>query len=132
MKKIVFILLSAVFVFAIVLCIVNIGKGEEDVNHCLVKYKSEWNKPCLQCLDYSQSYRVYFRNECNETIDVKCAAQQVDKRWKTFTKLSMVPNDTIVAYACKGNGKYMKWVRKSGDTTVPFPGDEEINELYTK
>jgi hypothetical protein len=36
--------------------------GEEDLNRCVVKYKSEWGKPCTNCLDYSKSYRAYFRN----------------------------------------------------------------------
>lgn len=102
----------------------------DDLNKCLVKYKSEWSKPCTQCSDYQKSYRVYFRNECTAKLDVKCAAQESDKRWKTFTKLEMMPNDTIVAYACKGAGKYLYWVRNSGDATVQFPSDEEINEQY--
>ncbi len=126
---------SLIYLFALaffMMCLSWNGRSQDDLNHCLVKYKSEWGKPCLQCLDYSKSYRVYFRNDCTEKLDVKCAAQQADKRWKTFTRLEMMPNDTIVAYACEGNGKYMKWVRRSGDTMTAFPGDEEINETYSK
>lgn len=104
----------------------------DDVNKCIVKYASEWSKPCSQCSDYSKSYRAYFRNECTEKLDVKCAAQEQDKRWRTFTKLEMMPNDTISAYACKGNGKYLYWVRHTGDNTVVFPTDEEINNMYNK
>lgn len=120
------------YLIAIFISILLFVKGEEDVSHCLVKYNSEWNKPCTQCSDYSKSYRVYFRNECEQKLDVKVAAQEADKRWRTFNRLEMLPKDTIVAYACKGTGKYMTWVRKTGDATFVFPTDEEINNQYSK
>lgn len=107
-------------------------KQNEDLNKCLEKYKSEWSKPCAQCPDASKSYRVYFRNVCDEKLDVKCAAQESDLRWRTFTRLELAPGDTIIAYACKGNGKYMYWVRTAGDASQPFPPDEAINEQFRK
>ncbi len=107
-------------------------RGDDDYSHCLAKYSSEWSKPCTQCADYSKSYRVYFRNECEQKLDVKVAAQESDKRWRTFNRLEMLPKDTIVAYACKGTGKYMTWVRRAGDQTFVFPSDEEINTQYGK
>jgi hypothetical protein len=109
-----------------------IAQGGEDVNQCVVKYKSEWGKPCSNCNDYSKSYRVYFRNECYKKLDVKVAAQELDKRWKTYTVLGLEPNDTIVAYACKGTGKYMIWPKKTGDTSIDLPSDEQINEQFSK
>ena len=64
--------LSLLIIVAVTFCLSNTVKSEEDMSHCLVKYKSEWNQPCSQCKDYSKSYRVYFRNECENKIDVKC------------------------------------------------------------
>ena len=124
--------ISLLIIVAITFCLSNTGKSEEDMSHCLVKYKSEWNQPCSQCKDYSKSYRVYFRNECEDKIDVKCASQEIDLRWRTFTRLQMLPKDTITAYACQVKGKFMTWVRKAGDKEVVFPTDEEINETYGK
>ncbi len=132
MKTKISLLLSLCIVFSLVIGLSNSGKSEEDMNHCLVKYKSEWNQPCSQCMDYSKSYRVFFRNECEDKIDVKCAAQEIDNRWRTFSRLQMLPKDTITAYACKGKGKFMTWVRKAGDKEIVFPSDEEINETYGK
>ena len=60
----------------------------------------------------------------------KVAAQEKDKRWRTFTRLAMQPGDSIVAYACKGTGKHMNWAKAAGDNSVTFPTDEEINKAY--
>ena len=103
-----------------------------DLTKFLVKYKSEWSKPCTQCQDYTKSYRAYFRNTYTSKLDVKVAAQEQDKRWRTFVRLNMTPNDTIVAYACKGNGKYLCWVREAGDLSVVFPSDDVINKQHAE
>ena len=103
---------------------------EDDLTKCVTKVKHEWSIPCSQCNDYSKSYRVYFRNNCEEKVDVKCAAQESDLRWRTFTRLAMLPGDTVNAYACKGNGKYLYWVRRAGDASQPFLTDEEINNQF--
>jgi hypothetical protein len=135
MKRVVSISLSTLLLFTMMLCVISIGKSEDNINDCLVKYRSEWSKPCTQCQDYSKSYRAYFRNVCKEAIDVKVAAQEADKRWRTFSRLNMQPNDSIVAYVCnKGTGtvKHMTWVRKAGDLSIAFPTDEEINNQYAK
>lgn len=130
MKKILPYTIFSVVLVVTALFFAEVGKGDDDINHCLVKYKSEWSKECSQCLDYSKSYKAYFRNECAKKIDVKVAAQEADKRWKTFVRLEMNPKDTVVAYACKGTGKYLYWVRESGDNTVVFLTDDEINEQF--
>ncbi|MBK9401842.1 MAG: hypothetical protein IPN36_13625 [Bacteroidetes bacterium] len=132
MKRAITYTLGSLLAFTIMLCVFSIAKSEEDINRCLVKYRSEWSKPCSQCQDYSKSYRAYFRNECKENLDVKVASQEADKRWKTFSRLNMQPGDSIVAYACKGTGKYLYWVRKAGDAVIVFPTDEEINNQYAK
>ncbi len=132
MKRIISYSLGTLLAFTVILCLFSFSKPEEDINRCLVKYRSEWSKPCTQCTDYSKSYRAYFRNECSEKLDVKVAAQENDKRWKTFSRLNMEPGDSIVAYACKGSGKYLYWVRKAGDNVIVFPTDDEINQQYAK
>jgi hypothetical protein len=106
-------------------------QDEYDLNKCLFKYKSEWSRPCLQCKDYSKSYRAYFRNVCEEVLEVKLAAQEKDRRWKTYTFRDVQPGDTLVAYACKGTGKYLYWVKRPEDLQYVFPTDEEINESFT-
>ena len=132
MKKILAYSLGSVLAFTLLLCVFSFSEINDDVNSCLVKYRSEWSKPCTQCTDYSKSYRVYFRNECNELLDVKVAAQEKDRRWKTFSRINMQPKDTIVGYACNGNGKYLYWVRKAGDNIIVFPTDDEINNQFAK
>lgn len=124
--------LIAVLIFSVLLLSFKPFRQEAEMNKCLVKYRSEWSKYCMQCSDYSKSYRVYFRNECNEDVDVKVAAQESDKRWRSFSRLTMHPGDSIVAYACKGTGKYLYWVRKPGDAQYVFPTDEEINQQYAQ
>lgn len=120
-------LLNLLFIAVFAVLILS-AKGYDEVNKCLFKYKSEWGKPCVNCPDSRKSYRVYFRNECYNKIDVKVAAQEDDKRWKTYTKLEVGYGDTIVAYACKGTGKYLYWVKKSGDTAVELPSDDEVSQ----
>jgi hypothetical protein len=118
-----------VFWFLTLVAIVSFSARlqEDDLTKCFVKVKHEWSKPCAQCADYKKSYRVYFRNNCAEKLDVKCAAQEIDLRWRTFSRLSVAPGDTVTAYACKGTGKYLYWVRPAGDESQPFLSDEEIN-----
>lgn len=117
--------LSVLFVFF------SAMKKEEDLNDCLKKIKSEWSKPCLQCTESTKSYRVYFLNTCTVPLDVKLAAQEKDRRWKTFSFRQVQPGDTLVAYACKGTGKYLYWVKDPEDLYFVFPTDEEINTTYT-
>ena len=123
-----FIILN-VFFFAALSSLLFTAKGFEDVNKCMVKYKSEWGKPCSSCTENTKSYRVYLRNECYNKLDVKVAAQESDHRWKTYTKLQVGYGDTIVAYACKGNGKYLYWVKKSDDTSIELPSDDEVSQI---
>lgn len=127
MKK--YIISIAILCFFIITVLILTAHGYEDLNHCIVKYKSEWGKPCSNCNDYSKSYRVYFKNECYNRVDVKLAVQESDNRWKTYTRIGVGYNDTLSGYACKGTGKYRAWPKKTGDTSVEFPSDEEINQM---
>ena len=127
-RKLIYINLFFIIAFAL---LILSAKGYDEVNKCVIKYKSEWGKPCVNCPEpiTTKSYRVYFRNECYTKLDIKVAAQEMDKRWKTYTKKEAGYGDTIVAYACKGTGKYLYWVKRSGDTSVDLPTDNEVSEI---
>ena len=103
---------------------------EEDLAKYIVKYKSEWGKSCLQCMESKGTYRVYLKNTYTEKLDIKVGVQEKDKRWRIFQRLSFSPNDTIVGYACKGTGKYMVWTKLSSDSSTELPSDGEINAQY--
>jgi hypothetical protein len=103
---------------------------EDDLAKYIIKYKSEWGKSCLQCIEAKGTYRVYLKNTYTEKLDIKVGVQEKDKRWRIFQRLSFSPNDTIVGYACKGTGKYMVWTKLSSDSSTELPSDGEINAQY--
>jgi hypothetical protein len=118
--------LSGLFAFS------NHKYQQADLNECVKKYRAEWGRTCSACKQDGNTYTVFLRNECDQVVDVKCAVQEKEKRWRTFTRLSLAPKDSMSAYACNGAGKYLYWVRKSGDKSIEFPTDEEINISYQK
>lgn len=119
----------AVLSVVVVLWAFKSSEQEKDYTECLIKYRSAWGEYCENCNNiYKNSYKVFFRNECGEKIDVKVGVQDsISRKWKTFYWSEMAPGDTMVAYACDGNGKYLKWVRKAGDNFMIFPSDDKIN-----
>lgn len=131
-------------VFAVGLLAFKMHKGfpvnDKDYSECVIKVNSKWGDPCDKCdtyvgnkRDFSETYTVYLKNECNEKIDVKCCVQEKDKNvgWRCFMRTSLAPNDTMVAYACKSaKGKYLKWVKKAGDNEIIFPTDEEVKTEF--
>ncbi len=106
--------------------------SNDDLANFVVKYKSEWGKTCLQCIESKGTYRVYFKNTYSDKLDIKIGVQEKDKKWRTFQRLNFSPNDTVVAYACKGTGKYMIWAKASDDSSTELPKDAEINLQYGK
>ena len=104
----------------------------DELTDCVKKYRSEWGRTCSACKQEGNTYTVFLRNECSRTVDVKCAVQEVEKRWRTFTRLNLAVGDSMTAYACNSTGKYLYWVRKAGDKSITFPADEEINITYAK
>lgn len=126
------VLFIALLAFTFLLITWKWSKGYEDLNKCLIKYHFEWGLSGSQCRESSKSYAVFFRNECYKKIDVKCAVQEIDKRWKTYTRLGMNYNDTISGYACSGTGKYLYWVKSVDDKSTVFPTDDEIQNLNTE
>lgn len=114
--------------------------SDRDYTECVIKVDSKWGEPCEKCefyvgnkRDFSETYTIYLKNECDEKIDVKCCVQEKEKNtaWRCFYRPSLAPNDTMVAYSCKSlKGKYLKWVRKAGDNEIVFPTDEEVKEEF--
>ncbi len=104
---------------------------QEDLTDHIKKYGSAWGQYCKACGDLSsKSYTVKLKNTGTEKLDVKVAVQETNKTWKVFNFNNMNPNDTMIAYACMGTGKYLKWARKAGDQSTMFPTDKQINEEY--
>ena len=101
----------------------NVNQTETD---CLVKLKGEWGK-VSGCTNKSKSYRVYFVNNCPDTLDIKLAVQEKSLRWKTFKHFQVPPGDTVSGYACDATGRYISWKKPKDDTSVVFPSDDEIN-----
>lgn len=104
----------------------------DDLARYIVKYKSEWGKVCLQCMESKGTYRVYLKNTYTDKLDMKVGVQEKDLRWRIFQRLNFAPCDTMVAYACKGTGKYMVWTKLSSDTSTELPSDAEINSSTKK
>ncbi len=98
---------------------------------CLEKYKSAWGEPTTRCSG-NDTYKVWLKNNCTESIDVLVCVQEDNKTWRPFSHNGMAPRDSMIAYACKGTGKYLYWARKSGDDTVVFPTVDEINKKYNE
>jgi hypothetical protein len=99
----------------------------KDWNECLKKSSFKWGGDCKSCTTTSKTYKVWFKNSCEDTLGVKIAVQENHKRWRTFTRTQLLPGDSISGFACIGTGKYLYWAKKCDDNTVAFPSDEEIN-----
>jgi hypothetical protein len=103
---------------------------QTDYSQCVVKYRSAWGEDCSQCATWNDSYVVYLKNSCTESIDVMICVQEDTKQWKKFQHVSMASGDSLRAYACVGTGKYLAWARKAGDESVTFPTIEQVNSDY--
>lgn len=102
----------------------------QDHGDCIEKYRSDWGEDCSQCVNWKDSYVVYLKNSCTETLDVMVCVQEADKTWRKFQHSGMASRDSLRAYACNGTGKYLSWARKAGDENVSFPTIEEVNRDY--
>lgn len=107
-----------------------IGQEEIDLNSLVQKYNTNWGKPCKDCIYNNDIFHVYLRNTSTENLDILVAVQEKNKTWRCSYNEKVLPNDTIVAFACKGTGKYLKWVRKSGDRELEFPTCDQVNAQY--
>ena len=103
---------------------------DKDYTECFKKYASAWGETCPDCKTYKDSYKVKLRNECDEKIDVMVCVQEANKTWKRFQWNDVKAKDSVIAYACEGTGKYLKWVRRSGDKSTTFLTVDEVNAKY--
>jgi hypothetical protein len=108
----------------------EIVRSQSAQENCIVKVNAEWAVPVGSCMNAHNSYKAYFVNTCSNTVDIKLAVQEKSMRWKTFNHLSIAPGDTVAGYACDGTGKYVTWFRPTGNKTIIFPTDDEINRDY--
>lgn len=131
-------LIGLFFLFIGLSSFLYLSQDDGNFAHFIVKSKSEWGTKCEKCVEYDgwkrnfdDTYKVWMTNTGEEKMDVKCCVQEADKTWRCFFMNSMAPNkDTLIAYACKGTGKYLRWAKKEGDTGIIFPSDTEINEEF--
>ncbi len=107
-------------------------KAQKSYSDCVEKYRSSWGEDCAQCATWNDSYIVYLKNTCTESIDVMICVQENDKKWKRFQHTSMASGDSLRAYACFGTGKYLAWGRRAGDESVVFPSIDQVNREYTE
>ncbi len=104
--------------------------AQKDWNSCISKAGSSWGGKCLSYGFSEDMYNIDLVNNCTDKLDLMCCVQRMNGQWRCFYRLDMNPNDTLSAYACKGTGKYLKWVRKAGDVQVKFPSVDEVNDQY--
>lgn len=104
--------------------------GEKDWSKCVEKYKATWGDPCMDCTYNYDIFQVFMKNVSTDNVDLFVAVQESNKSWKCYMFEKLLPNDTIVAHACKGTGKYLKWVRKAGDREIEFPTCDDVNRDY--
>jgi hypothetical protein len=103
---------------------------QQDWNECVQKAGSVSGGNCLNYGFSESKYSVDFINSCNQMVDLMSCVQRENGRWQCFYRMDMGHQDTLHAYACRGNGKYMKWVRKAGDHSTKFPTLAEVNAEY--
>ncbi len=97
---------------------------------CIVKVYSEWAVPVGSCIGSNNTYKAYFVNQCGKSVDIKLAIQEKSNRWRVFNHLNIAPGDTVSGYACDGTGKFVTWSRPTGNKSIVFPTDDEINRDY--
>ena len=124
----------------IILLLVAFWAGAQDQSYadCLTKTASRWGAPCEQCeyykesfkRDFSGTYQIDLQNACSDMIEVKVAMQEENGTWRTFPIKALGARESMTAYACKGTGKYMYWVRRVNDTEILLPSDQEILTEY--
>lgn len=116
------------------------GAQDQTYSDCLSKTSSKWGAACEKCeaykenykRDHSATYQIELQNACTEMIEVKVAMEESNGTWRTFPVRALGPKEAMEAYACKGTGKYMYWVRRVNDTEILLPTDQEILVEYQR
>jgi hypothetical protein len=126
--------------FLIGLILIAFWAGAQDLapTECIVKVQTKWGAPCGRCEAYtadmkrddSGTFQVELQNTCREVMELKVAVQEKNGNWRIFPLKALGPQQTMNAYACHGNGKYMYWVRRVNDTEIKLPTDQEILTEY--
>ena len=124
-------LFSITIVFFTIIMLFSFKNGpQKDYNLCLQRINTSWGEANEKCTYSNDIFQAEYQNVCDEAIDVAIALQRTDKRWECFYYDNVKPNDKVNVYVCKGTGKSLKWVKKSGDKETTFPTREEINKSY--
>lgn len=126
------------FVLIAVLFSVNGVSQDRDYSDCVVKESSSWGQVCKNCEYYKEGFRrsyeetftVAFKNICRENVEIKVAMQESNGTWRIYPIKMLTQNQVFEAYACRGSGKYLYWVRRVDDTEVILPSDSEILTEY--
>ncbi|MCB0794747.1 MAG: hypothetical protein KDB88_08425 [Flavobacteriales bacterium] len=123
---------------ALMLCSSFMNAQSGNANDCVVKVSSSWGQLCEKCeyykegykRDYSGTYQIELRNDCSSTVELKVAVQEENGVWRTFPVKALEPHASMTAFACKGSGKYLYWVRRLDDTEIILPSDQQIITQY--
>jgi hypothetical protein len=113
---------------------------DRDYSDCIVKESSTWGSVCEKCeyykegfkRSYEETFTVTFRNACREQVELKVAMQESNGTWRIFPVRMLMQDERFEAYACKGSGKYLYWVKRVDDTEIILPSDREIVSEYTE
>ncbi len=130
MKKLILLSLFIPFAFAFAPSTNESEFQEIQWNDCLTKYASAWGEDCMKCQYKKDTYKVKLKNTCTDALDVVVCVQEEDKSWKYFAFNGVVPRDSVIGYACKGTGKYLKFVRKAGNKEIILPTADQVNAQY--
>lgn len=130
MKKLILLSLLITVAFAFAPSKNEINPQEVEWNDCLTKYASAWGEDCLKCQFKKDTYKVKLKNTCTDALDVVVCVQEDDKKWKYFAFNGVAPRDSVIGYACKGTGKYLKFVRKAGNKEIILPTADQVNAQY--
>jgi hypothetical protein len=109
-----------------------------DPTACIVQRSTRWGVPCETCQVYRDGFRrdhsgtfvIELANTCTEMIEVKVAVQEENGVWRTYPVKALEPGSTMEAFACKGTGRYLYWVRRLDDADVTLPSDGWIMHRY--
>lgn len=111
---------------------------DRDYSTCIVKSNTEWGAVCERCeyykdgyvRSYDETFTLTLKNVCTERVEVKVAMQEKNGKWRTFPVHFLEKDQSFKAYACKGSGKYLYWVRRADDSELILPTDAEIISEY--
>jgi hypothetical protein len=105
-----------------------VQSDEKNYSDCLKKVQFKWGAETKTCNSTKKTYKVWHKNISTDTLAVKVAVQETYKHWQTFSRLMLLPGDTISGFACNATGKYLVYAKKWDDNTTELPSDAEIDK----